>query len=113
MNILEDFHKRREAGNNRIHNLNDLNINRFMALDAKAYESEALPAKFKELMGLVGSTVLRCNDCIIYHIEASVKSGCSKQEITEALNIALVIGGTIVIPHLRIALEALDSFNSD
>jgi AhpD family alkylhydroperoxidase len=111
MNIIEDFHIRREAGNQRIHNLNDLNINRFMSLDTKAYESSAVPAKYKELMGLVGSAVLRCNDCIIYHIDASVKCGCTKVEITEALNIALVIGGSIVIPHLRVALEALESYD--
>ena len=111
MNIVEDFHKRREAGNLRIHNLNDLNINRFMALDSKAYEESALPARYKELMGLVGSAVLRCNDCIIYHIDSAVKIGCTKSEITEALNIALVIGGSIVIPHLRVALEALETYN--
>ena len=62
----------------------------------------------KELMGLVGSMVLRCNDCIFYHLDRSVIEGASRRQIMEAINIALIIGGSIVIPHLRYAFEILD-----
>ena len=107
-NILEEFNKRRNEGNARISKKNFLPFNRFMALDPRAYEEGEIPAKYKELMGLVGSMVLRCNDCVTYHIDAAVKRGSTEKEILEAMNIALVIGGSIVIPHLRHALEALD-----
>jgi len=83
-------------------------INRFFALDTDAYRAGALPAGTKELMGLVGSTVLRCNDCIFYHLDRSVAEGATRAQIVEALHIALVIGGSIVIPHLRFAFEKLD-----
>ncbi|MCB2204882.1 carboxymuconolactone decarboxylase family protein [bacterium] len=84
-------------------------FNRFFALDTGAYREGALPVKMKELMGLVGSMVLRCNDCIFYHLDRCVTEGASKEEIMEAMNIALVIGGSIVIPHLRYGFEMLDT----
>jgi AhpD family alkylhydroperoxidase len=113
MSLFEDFHKRRTAGNERIMGQEFLPFKRFMALDSRAYEEGgAIPVKYKELMGLVGSAVLRCNDCILYHIDRSVAEGCSDEEINEALNIALVIGGSIVIPHLRLALESLAELRS-
>ncbi len=108
MKKFDDFHSRRLSGNEKIMEQDFLPYKRFMALDTKTYEEGAISEKNKELMGLVGSMVLRCNDCILYHIEKSVQAGASKQEINEACNIALVIGGSIVIPHLRFALEALD-----
>ena len=80
----------------------------FWALDNKAYLEGAIPVKMKELMGLVGSMVLRCNDCIFYHLDRCVSEGCTDQELNEAMNIALIIGGSIVIPHLRYAFEMLD-----
>lgn len=83
-------------------------FNRFFALDANAYEEGALAVKHKELMGLVGSMVLRCNDCIFYHLDRCVTEGCTREELQEAMNIALVIGGSIVIPHLRYAFEVMD-----
>jgi AhpD family alkylhydroperoxidase len=83
-------------------------FNRFFALDTAAYREGAIPVKMKELMGLVGSMVLRCNDCIFYHIDRCVTEGASKEEIMEAMNIALVIGGSIVIPHLRYGFEMLE-----
>ena len=83
-------------------------FNRFFALDTAAYRAGALPVQMKELMGLVGSMVLRCNDCIFYHLDRCVTEGCTRQEIMEAMNIALVIGGSIVIPHLRYAFETLE-----
>ena len=81
---------------------------KFFALDNKAYIEGALPVKTKELMGLVGSMVLRCNDCIFYHIDRSISEGVTKEELYEAYNIALIIGGSIVIPHLRCAFEVME-----
>lgn len=81
---------------------------RFFALDTAAYTGGALDVRTKELMGLVGSAVLRCNDCIFYHLDRSVAEGATREQIYEALNIALVVGGSIVIPHLRYAFEMLD-----
>lgn len=83
-------------------------FNRFFALDSSAYEEGEIPVKYKELMGLVGSMVLRCNDCIFYHLDRCVSEGCSREELHEAMNIGLVIGGSIVIPHLRYAFEVLE-----
>jgi len=64
--------------------------------------------KMKELMGLVASMVLRCNDCIFYHLDRCVTEGCSREELHEAMNVALIVGGSIVIPHLRYAFDVLD-----
>lgn len=86
---------------------------RFFALDTGAYREGAVPVKMKELMGLVGSMVLRCNDCIFYHLDRCVMEGASKQEIMESMNIGLVIGGSIVIPHLRYAFEVLEQLFPD
>jgi len=79
-----------------------------MRLDSAAYEDGALHGRTKELLGLVASAVLRCNDCIDYHVEQCVNAGYSKAEIEDALNVALVVGGSIFIPHLRHALLSLD-----
>ena len=108
MSIIQDLRKRREKGNERILGEDFLPFKRFFALDSRAYEEGAIPKKYKELMGLAGSLVLRCNDCTVYHIGRCKDTGCTREEILEALNIALVIGGSIVIPHLRHAMEALD-----
>ncbi len=81
---------------------------RFFRLDGQAYEPGALTGPTKELLGLVASTVLRCDDCIAYHIDRSVALGLSDEEIFEALDIALIVGGSIVIPHLRRGVEFLD-----
>jgi AhpD family alkylhydroperoxidase len=86
-----------------------LGIKRFFALDEQAYLPGALPAKVKELMGLVASMVLRCNDCIAYHIVKCNDEGVTKDEFYEAFNVALVVGGSIVIPHVRFAAERLQS----
>jgi len=82
--------------------------NKFFSLDNKAYVSGSLTAKTKELMGLVASMVLRCNECIFYHIDRSIQEGASKDELMESFNIALIVGGSIVIPHLRYAFEVMD-----
>ncbi len=94
--------------NDRILNSGFKPFQRFFALDAGAYDEGAIPVKYKELMGLVGSMVLRCNDCIFYHIDRCVQEGATREELHEAMNIALIIGGSIVIPHLRYAYEMMD-----
>ncbi|MDZ4753448.1 MAG: carboxymuconolactone decarboxylase family protein [Phycisphaerae bacterium] len=105
---FQQFRVDRAVGNARIAASKHLGINRFMRLDTMAYEDGSLPGRTKELLGLVASAVLRCNDCIDYHVEQCVKAGYSKDEIEDAMNIALVVGGSIVIPHLRHALLSLD-----
>lgn len=94
--------------NDRILNSGFRDFNKFFALDNKAYIDGALNAKTKELMGLVASMVLRCNDCIFYHIDRSIQEGATKEELMESFNVALIVGGSIVIPHLRYAFEIMD-----
>jgi len=105
---LEALRRYRERMNERILSAKNLGIKRFFALDTQAYEKGALDVKTKELLGLVASTVLRCNDCITYHVIRCVQEGVSDEEFFEALNVALVVGGSITIPHLRRAVEILD-----
>ena len=81
---------------------------RFFSLDHQTYQDGALNVKTKELLGLVASMVLRCDDCIAYHIDQCVKVGCSDEELWEAFDVALIVGGSIVIPHLRRGVEFLD-----
>jgi AhpD family alkylhydroperoxidase len=85
-----------------------LNTKRFFTLDGKTYEAGALSAKTKELLGLVASMVLRCDDCIAYHIDQCVKAGVTDEELWETFDVALIVGGSIVIPHLRRGVEFLD-----
>jgi AhpD family alkylhydroperoxidase len=99
--------------NDRILGAGHLGINRFFNLDTKAYKDGALPGDTKELLGLVASAVLRCNDCIDYHIIQCVEAGFDDQELYEALNVALVVGGSIIIPHLRHAFETIDLLRSE
>lgn len=99
--------------NDKILNSGFRDFNKFFALDNKAYIDGALPAKTKELMGLVASMVMRCNDCIFYHIDRSIQEGASRQELHESFNIALIVGGSIVIPHLRYAFEVMDDILSE
>lgn len=107
-NRLQKFREVRTETNEKIFDLDHLGIKRFFNLDSNTYKDGALPAKTKELLGLVASTVLRCNDCIDYHLEECAKAGFSKDEIVDALNVVLVVGGSIVIPHLRHAVETLE-----
>jgi AhpD family alkylhydroperoxidase len=94
--------------NKRILSTKNLNIKRFFALDTRAYEKGALDVKTKEILGLVASTVLRCDDCITYHVIRCTQQGITDEEFFEAMNIALIVGGSITIPHIRKATEALD-----
>ena len=105
---LNEFRGYRQRMNERILGAGHLGINRFFNLDTSAYNDGPLPGNTKELLGLVASAVLRCNDCIDYHIIQCVEAGWSDEELTDALNVALVVGGSIMIPHLRHALETLD-----
>jgi len=84
-------------------------FNKFFALDNKAYIDGALNAKTKEFMGLSASMVLRCNDCIFYHIDRSIQEGATREELLETFNVALIVGGSIVIPHLRYAFEIMNN----
>ena len=101
---LAEFRLFRERMNGEILAENNLVINRFFALDGRTYEAGALDAKTKELLGLVASLVLRCDDCITYHAVRCREEGVTRAEFFETLSVGLVVGGSIVIPHLRRAV---------
>jgi len=103
----------RAAMNEKILNSGFNDYKKFFALDNKAYLAGALSAKHKEMMGLVASMVLRCNDCIFYHLDRCVSEGATPEEMHEAMNIALIVGGSIVIPHLRYAFEMLEQLYAE
>ena len=105
---VKEFKAYRQEMNERILNSGFRDFNKFFALDNKAYVDGALNAKTKELMGLTASMVLRCNDCILYHVDRSIEEGANQQELYETFNVALIVGGSIVIPHLRYAVEKMD-----
>jgi len=106
---IEAFQQSRSEMNQRIFEIDHLGINRFFSLDSACYRDGALPGRTKELLGLVSSLVLRCNDCVDYHLQQCVEVGWSDAEIHDALNVGLVVGGSIVIPHLRHAVASLDA----
>lgn len=108
-NSLAEFRAFRERMNERILGEGNLVVNRFFALDGKTYEAGALDVKTKELLGLVASAVLRCDDCITYHLVRCREEGVSDAEILDAASVALVVGGSIVIPHLRRAVALLEA----
>ena len=103
--IVKEFNAYRTKMNDKILADNNKIIKRIFNLDTNAYQAGALDVKTKELLGLVASAVLRCDDCIQYHLETAYNEGLSKEEVSEALSIATLVGGTIVIPHLRRAYE--------
>ena len=105
---IDEFQRYRQRMNTRILSAKNLNIKRFFALDTRAYEKGALDQKTKEILGLVASTVLRCNDCITYHVIRCAEEGITEEEFFEAMNIALIVGGSITIPHIRKAVETFD-----
>ena len=110
---LDEFRAYRERMNERILDINHTGIKRFFNLDTAAYREGALDSKTKELLGLVASAVLRCNDCIDYHLIQCVAAGWTDAELHDALNVALVIGGSIVIPHMRHAVETIDTLRAE
>ena len=105
---IEQFQSFRTRLNEQILAAGNLTINRFFALDHRAYEPGALGTKTKEMLGLVASMVLRCDDCITYHLVRCTEEGVSDAEIQEVFAVALVVGGSIVIPHLRRAMARLE-----
>ena len=112
-NRLEEFRAYRTRMNDRIGQIDHLGIKRFFNLDGAAYKDGALDAKTKEMLGLVASAVLRCNDCIDYHLIQCVDAGWTDEELYDGLNVALIVGGSIVIPHLRHAVETIDTLRAD
>jgi AhpD family alkylhydroperoxidase len=109
---LDEFQSYRAKMNERIAEIDHLGIKRFFNLDTMAYNDGALPAKTKELLGLVASCVLRCNDCIDYHLVQCVEAGYTNEELYDALNVALIVVGSIFIPHMRHAVETIDALRA-
>ncbi len=105
---VEHFRKEREELNELVMKYANLQVKRFFSLDSQVYRDGALPKKVKELLGLVGSLVLRCDDCITYHVIQCYETGVTNEEFVEAMAIGLVIGGSITIPHLRRAFRSWD-----
>ena len=110
---IDEFRSYRKRMNDRIFEADHLGIKRFFNLDGAAYRDGALDGRTKELLGLVASAVLRCNDCIDYHLDQCVEVGWSDEELYDALNIALIVGGSIVIPHLRHAFDTIDQLRAE
>jgi AhpD family alkylhydroperoxidase len=107
--LVTEFNDYRSKMNDKILSDNNKVIKRIFNLDTNAYAPGVLDVKTKELLGLVASAVLRCDDCVKYHLETSHKLGLTKDEVVEALSVATLVGGTIVIPHLRRAYEFWDA----
>jgi AhpD family alkylhydroperoxidase len=107
----DEFNAFREEMNQRILDSDNLAIKRFFNLDTNTYKAGAVSAKVKEMMGLASSMVLRCDDCISYHIEQCHAEGVTREEFFEIFSVALVVGGSIVIPHLRRAVAYLDELS--
>jgi len=110
--IVTEFNEYRAKMNDKILADNNKIIKRIFNLDTNTYTEGALDVKTKELLGLVASAVLRCDDCIKYHLETSYKLGLTKEQVMEALSVATLVGGTIVIPHLRRAYEFWDALEA-
>ena len=105
---IDNFKQEREELNKLVMKYSGLPIKRFFNLDSYVYDDGVLPKKTKELIGLVTSLVLRCDDCVTYHLNRCQEEGVSSGELVEALSIGLVVGGSITIPHLRRALQTWD-----
>ena len=109
---VKAFTEFRQRMNKRILDEPNQVVRRFFALDTQTYQAGALDVKTKELCGLVASLVLRCDDCISYHVAQCKDAGVSREEMFEAFSVGLVVGGSIVIPHLRRAVDFLDQLES-
>lgn len=107
-NKLAAFHDFRARMNEKLLTKGNLQLKRFFNLDSQVYTDGALPSRTKELMGLVASAVLRCDDCITYHMIRCAEEGITDEEFFEAFNVILVVGGSITIPHVRRAVETLE-----
>jgi AhpD family alkylhydroperoxidase len=109
---LAEFTQFRQRMNDRILAEPNQVVRRFFALDTQAYQAGALDVKTKELLGLVASLVLRCDDCISYHVAQCRQAGVNRDEMFETFSVGLIVGGSIVIPHLRRAVDFLDQLES-
>ena len=112
-NRLQEFREFREKMNERILSQKHLGINRFFTLDTKAYEDGALDGKSKEIAGLAASMVLRCDDCIAYHVIRCKELGLTDEQLFEVFNVGLIVGGSIIVPHLRRAVALLDELRQE
>jgi AhpD family alkylhydroperoxidase len=110
---LKEFREYREKMNEKILGQQHRQINRFFALDNRAYEDGVLDSRTKEMLGLSASMVLRCDDCIAYHVVRCMEEGVTREEMFDVFNVSLIVGGSIVIPHLRRAVELLDELEED
>lgn len=110
---VEDFTAFRQRMNERILGEDNQVVRRFFALDTQTYRAGALDVKTKEMLGLVASMVLRCDDCISYHVAQCKEAGVNRDEFFEVFSVGLVVGGSIVIPHLRRAVDFLDSLEDE
>lgn len=109
---VDEFNAYRQQMNDKILSENNKVLKRIFNLDTNSFAEGALDKKTKELLGLVASLVLRCDDCVKYHLESSYKAGVHKDQVMETLSIGTLIGGTIVIPHLRRAYEYWETLES-
>jgi AhpD family alkylhydroperoxidase len=109
---VEEFNAFRSRMNARILEAENRAVRRFFSVDTLTYEPGALDAKTKEMLGLVSSMVLRCDDCVAYHVEQCLKAGVTEAEMFDIFSVALVVGGSIVIPHLRRAVAYMDEWNA-
>lgn len=112
-NLVKEFNDYRSKMNEKLLNDNNKVIKRIFNLDTNTYAEGALDVRTKELLGLVASAVLRCDDCIKYHLETCFKLGVTKEEMMESMSVATLVGGTIVIPHLRRAYEFWEALEED
>lgn len=110
---VEEFNQFRQRMNERILGHDNQVVRRFFALDTQTYKDGALDLKTKELLGLVASMVLRCDDCVSYHVAQCKQAGVNRDEFFETFSVALVVGGSIVIPHLRRAVDFLDRLEGE
>ncbi|WP_396138111.1 carboxymuconolactone decarboxylase family protein [Flavobacterium sp.] len=111
--LVKEFNDYRSKMNEKLLADNNKVIKRIFNVDTNAYMEGVLDVKTKELLGLVASAVLRCDDCIKYHLETAYKNGVNKEEMMEAMGIATLVGGTIVIPHLRRAYEFWEALENN
>ncbi|MFB0516054.1 MAG: carboxymuconolactone decarboxylase family protein [Candidatus Neomarinimicrobiota bacterium] len=113
MSRLKDFERFRAHMNEKILAEGNLETRRFFGLDSKVYEAGRLDRRTKELLGLVGSLVRRCDDCIAYHLIQCHEQGVDRETFYEVFNIGLVVGGSVVIPYMRRAVALLDELEGD
>ncbi|MCH7498054.1 MAG: carboxymuconolactone decarboxylase family protein [Candidatus Marinimicrobia bacterium] len=112
MGRLEEFNRFREHMNEKILAEGNLETKRFFGLDSRVYEDGRLDRRTKEMMGLVASLVLRCDDCIAYHVIECADRGVDRETFYELFNVGLVVGGSITIPHMRRAVDLLDELEA-